>query len=307
METSHNNNDMNDEPEIVVDFAAAEEVAPLTEEIQNHADPMGSGFLWYTPPLASTKEHRTGGHEWMISGHDMQVLTTTVPPGEQVVTEIGSFMYGSVDMKTSVELTLCSRVGFAGGLSRILGGESCVKVMLTNASNEEGYVGITPNFPAKIVPIKFGHHISPDHALISQGGAYMSHLGDVNVGCDLDASLRTCCCAGFGCFRQKITGSDESIAFLAAGGTLIYRYLSENETITVDSRSVVAMEETVTLGIAPNGRICMCCLGGEGCFSTTLTGPGKVFMQSMNFQKFRDAVQTTVIDDRGDGSESAFN
>jgi hypothetical protein len=154
LETSHNNNDMNDEPEIVVDFAAAEEVAPLTEEIQNHADPMGSGFLWYTPPLASTKEHRTGGHEWMISGHDMQVLTTTVPPGEQVVTEIGSFMYGSVDMKTSVELTLCSRVGFAGGLSRILGGESCVKVMLTNASNEEGYVGITPNFPAKIVPIK---------------------------------------------------------------------------------------------------------------------------------------------------------
>jgi hypothetical protein len=39
LETFHNNNNMNDEPEIVVDFAAAEEVAPLTEEIQNHADP----------------------------------------------------------------------------------------------------------------------------------------------------------------------------------------------------------------------------------------------------------------------------
>jgi len=122
-----------------------------------------------------------------------------------------------------------------------------------------------------------------------------------SLACDLDCSFVRCCCAGFGCCRQKISGDALSVVFLAAGGTLVYRALQSNETITVDSRSVVAMEETVQLGVTSNGRFCMCCCGGEGCFSTTLTGPGKVFLQSTNFKKFQEAVQTTVIDDRGVG------
>lgn len=99
------------------------------------------------------------------------------------------------------------------------------------------------------------------------------------TGCDLDASPTTCCCAGFGCCRQKIEGTTDSIAFLNAGGTILYRDLQPDEVITVDTRSVVAIEQDVTLGITPNGRFCTCLCGGEGCFSTTLTGPGKVFMQ----------------------------
>ena len=63
---------MSDEPEIAVDFAAiAEEVVPLTAVQNQVVDPMNSGFVWYTPPMASNKEQMTGGHEWIISGHDM--------------------------------------------------------------------------------------------------------------------------------------------------------------------------------------------------------------------------------------------
>jgi uncharacterized protein (AIM24 family) len=93
--------------------------------------------------------------------------------------------------------------------------------------------------------------------------------------------------------------------FVAAGGTPVYKYLNDGETITVDSRSVSMIENSVSLGITPNGRLCMCCFGGEGCCSTTLTGPGKVFMQSMPFIKFQQAVQQTVIDDRGDSQNSS--
>lgn len=89
---------------------------------------VGSGFLWYRPPLASTKEHSTGGHDWTISGHDMQVLTTTVPPGEEVMTEIGSFLFGSAGIETTVDLTLCTKDGCGEGWQRVCGGESCVKV-----------------------------------------------------------------------------------------------------------------------------------------------------------------------------------
>lgn len=126
----------------------------------------------------------------------------------------------------------------------------------------------------------------------------MAELGDVTVGCDLDCSLTTCCCAGFGCCRQKLSGSNDSIAFLAAGGTVVYKHLEENETITVDSGSVVGIESTVELGITFNGKFCTCCCGGEGCFSTTLKGPGRVYLQSMSFARFSAAVAQSM-EDRG--------
>jgi uncharacterized protein (AIM24 family) len=109
--------------------------------------------LWYQPPLASEQNHNTGGHQWNVVGHDMQVLSMTVPGGASVTTEPGSFMYMSPFMETKVELMLCSRVGCCNGCQRICGGESCVKVFLINNTSEEGYVGLTPNFPAKVVPV----------------------------------------------------------------------------------------------------------------------------------------------------------
>jgi hypothetical protein len=59
----------------------------------------------------------------------------------------------------------------------------------------------------------------------------------------------------------------------------VYRNLKDGERIVVDTASVVAIEESIVLGVAPNGRCGMCCFGGEGCCATTLTGPGKVFLQ----------------------------
>lgn len=149
------------EPEITVDFAAADEMVPLAPEIQNDVDPMNSGFLWYKPPATTTRStsgshvDSTAGHSWVISGHDMQILTSTIPPGETIVTEVGTFMYGSSGIKTEVELTCCAKQGgCTKGWNRICGGESCVKVLLTNEDSQEGFVGLTPNYPAKIIPIK---------------------------------------------------------------------------------------------------------------------------------------------------------
>jgi hypothetical protein len=133
---------------VVPDFAA--EAVPLTAEDQEHFDPLKTGFIWYTPPLATEVSHSTGGHQWTIAGHDMQILTMTVPSGETITTEVGSFMYMHPKMDSKVELTLCTTAGFGEGCNRICGGENCVKVLLVNESGEQGYVGLTPNFPAKV-------------------------------------------------------------------------------------------------------------------------------------------------------------
>lgn len=101
---------------------------------------------------------------------------------------------------------------------------------------------------------------------------------------------------------RKVTGTHPSHACFLDSGTVVTKELDANETVIVDSGSVLAYDSGVALGITPNGKCCTCCCGGEGCCSTTLTGPGKVWMQSLNFQKFREAVQVTVYEedmDRG--------
>jgi hypothetical protein len=148
------------EPEILVDFASVEEVQGLTsltdaqKEDVYQSDPMSTGFHWYTPPLAAST-HETSGHQWIITGNDMQVLVSDIPPGETIVTEVGSFFFGSAGIKTDVDLTCFGgKGGCSEGCGRIMGGESCVKLLLTNESAQRGVVGITPNFPAKIIPLK---------------------------------------------------------------------------------------------------------------------------------------------------------
>jgi len=282
------------------DFAA--EAVPLTAEQEKVYDPLKSDFIWYKPPLATEVSHTTGGQQWCVSGNDMQVLTMTVPPGETITTEVGSFMYMHPGMTTQVELNCCGSKGCSEGCKRAAGGESFVKVLLINDTGQQGYVGLTPNFPAKVIPIKFGTHVEPGRNLIAKSGSYMSELGDVDVGCNLDCNPVSCCCAGLGCCRQNLSGSDGSIAFLNAGGTIVYKHLKEGETITIDSGSVVGFEDSAGLGVRFNGNIGTCCFGGEGCFSTTLTGPGRVYLQSMSVDRFRAAVtQTITEEDRGGG------
>lgn len=55
------------EPEITVDVAA-EELASLTSDQKHQVDPLDSGFIWYTPPMASpTGQHEThNGRSWYV-------------------------------------------------------------------------------------------------------------------------------------------------------------------------------------------------------------------------------------------------
>ena len=81
---------------------------------------------------------------YTITGANCQVLTVKVPPGTNVVSEPGTMLYKSTNMKSSVECGSCQRVCV---------GESICKAIQTNSGTTDGFVGLTPNVPAKIVPI----------------------------------------------------------------------------------------------------------------------------------------------------------
>jgi uncharacterized protein (AIM24 family) len=206
---------------------------------------------------------------------------------------IGAFMFSSVGIKTEQE---------CGNCSRTLVGESCCKTIFENTTSSEGYVGLTPNFPAKIIPINLS---TVGQKLIAKSGAYMCHIGQVSLAADLDCFSFASCCGGLGTFRQGITGT--GTVFLNAGGVVLSKVLADTEMLVVDTDALVAFQDTVKVNVRPQSNLCVCWCGGEGCFNTTITGPGLVILESMSFMRYKAAVQPPQVsnDNAADGDANA--
>lgn len=181
--------------------------------------------------------------------------------------------------------------------SFICSGEPCCKTEF-DSEQGEGYLALTPRFPAKVVPVHLAELAAP-HELISGAGTFFASVGDVTGKVDFDCCSCNSCCAGMGSVRQKISGT--GTAFFAGGGTVLQKKLNAGEKIVVDSGSVLAFEKTVELGFQRTGGCCTMCCGGEGMFNTTLTGPGLVMLHSMPFAKYRKAVAPAGGGDGGGG------
>jgi uncharacterized protein (AIM24 family) len=219
--------------------------------------------------------------KYEVLGADMQVLNMKVKAGEAIESVPGALNYMEPSMKMHVNCNDC--------FGRCLSGSSCImSSYVSEASNGEAVVGLTPNFPAKIIPLS----LSPGAVYRAKDGAYFASFGQIKVGYDLDCCTPTCCFGGQGCVRQTVQG--DGTAFLAAMGTLMTKELGPGETIIVDTHSLVAWSESIKLDIRTTGGLCTCCCGGEGLFNTTLTGPGTVYFQSMSFQKFKKALTIQV-------------
>lgn len=218
--------------------------------------------------------------KYEILGDDMQVITLEMQPDQVMISEPGTMLTMSKDIKTEVVWDDCC--------ARMCGGEPPMNVKYTN-EGEKGFVGFTPNMPAKIIPMNLDQY---PNGMNAQKGAYMSSQGQVKAGFSLDCCSATCCCSGMGCCRQKLEG--DGVAFLNATGTVIKKELASGEMLVVDTESLVAWDAGVGLGVQATGGCCVACLGGEGCCNTTVTGPGDVWIQSMNLSKLKRSMGVEI-------------
>ena len=76
------------------------------------------------------------------------------------------------------------------------------------------------------------------------------------------------------------------MVFLEIDGNRVEKNLAPGEVIKVDTGNVVAFEKTVTYDIETVKGLKNIFMGGEGLFLTRLTGPGKVILQTQNFNEF---------------------
>jgi len=208
--------------------------------------------------------------KYEIRGDTLPVLILTLEQGESIYTETGgmSWMSDGIEMKTNME------GGLFKGLARTLAGESMFMTTYT-MKKPSGIIAFSSSFPGKIVPI----HLEAGESIICQKQSFLCAERSVKFSMHFRKNIGAGLFGGEGFILQKITGP--GWCFLEIDGEAVEYQLNPGERIKVDPGHVAIFEPSVDFDIEMVKGLKNILFGGEGLFLARLTGPGRVWLQSM--------------------------
>jgi len=224
--------------------------------------------------------------DYEIVGDDMQFVKVELDPAEAVVAEAGAMMYieDGVEMDTIFGDGSSQNKGFMGALlgagKRVLTGESLFMTVFHNESNAKRKVAFGAPYPGKIQPL---HLAELGGELVCQKDSFLCAAKGVSIGIAFNKRFGAGLFGGEGFIMQRLQG--DGWAFVHAGGTLEEKTLAAGQTLRVDTGCLVALQPSVTYDIQFVGGLKSAFFGGEGLFFATLTGPGRVWLQSLPFSR----------------------
>lgn len=213
--------------------------------------------------------------EYKVIGKTVPAVEVTLNRGETVFTQRGGMFW----MSEGIEMNTNTRGGVLKGLGRMLAGESMFMAHYTSHV-DNGKIAFAANVAGSVVPVD----VDLIPGLIIQKGAFLCAQDSVQLETVLTKKASAGFFGGEGFILQQLRGS--GMAFLEVDGDLIQKDLAAGEVIKVDTGNVVAFSPSVRYEIETVKGLGNMFLGGEGIFHTKLTGPGRVFLQTMNFAEF---------------------
>ncbi len=230
--------------------------------------------------------------DYRIQGAAMQYVEVELDPGETVVAEAGAMMYMTQGVKFEARMGDGSASGIMGKLfgaaRRMLTNESLFMTHFTNEAEGKEQVAFAAPYPGQIVSVALAEL---DGELLCQKDAFLCAAKGTQISVAFSKKLGAGLFGGEGFVLQRLRGSGH--AFLHAGGTLMVREL-RGEKLRVDTGCVVAFQSGVEYDIERSGGLKSMLFGGEGMFLTTLSGHGKVWLQSLPFARLADRVLINV-------------
>nr|WP_261362013.1 TIGR00266 family protein [Humisphaera borealis] len=244
------------------------------------------------PPLPPGAGRRADVIDYEIFGNEMQYVEVTLDPGEMALAEPGGMMFmepGIVMQTVFGDPSAPQQQGFLGKLmtagKRMVTGESLFMSTFTNQGHGRQKIAFAAPYPGKIIPIHLEQH---QGELICQKDSFLAAARGVSIAIAFQKKIGVALFGGEGFIMQRLTG--EGIALLHAGGTIMERVLQPGETLRVDTGCIVAMQRSVQYDIQFTGGFKNSLFGGEGLFLATVTGPGKVWLQSLPFARLAGRV-----------------
>lgn len=208
--------------------------------------------------------------EYKIYGSVMQTLDVHLSQGESIYTESGgmAWMGGDIAMKTN------TKGGLMAGLGRKLAGESFFMTTYTCRS-ERGFVTFTPEVPGKVMD----QTLQAGQSLICQKDAFMCAESSIKLEMHFRKRLGSGFFGGEGFILQKVTGPGK--VFLEIPGEVRAYTLQQGQMLQVDPGHIAAFDPTVQYDITSVKGVSNVLFSGEGLFLARLTGPGRVWLQSL--------------------------
>jgi uncharacterized protein (TIGR00266 family) len=231
--------------------------------------------------------------DFKIVGEDMQFVEVELDPGESVVAEAGVMMYMTQGIEMETMFGDGSAASQQGGIlgallgagKRVLTGESLFITVFTAKGSGKDRVAFAAPFPGRIIPVDLA---KAGGELICQKESFLCAAKGVSIGIAFQKKIGVGLFGGEGFIMQRLQG--DGLCFIHAGGMLTEMDLRPGETLRVDTGCLVALQPSVSYDIQFVGKIKTALFGGEGIFFATLTGPGRVWLQSLPLSRLADRI-----------------
>lgn len=206
---------------------------------------------------------------YKIEGTPLPVVICNLEAGETMVTESGGMSWMTANMQME---TKGGSLGKAFG--RMFSGESLF-LNHYNCTGGPGQISFASSMPGNIIPFE----ITPQTPIILQKRSFLAAQSGVELSVFFQKKLAGGIFGGEGFIMQKLTGN--GIAFAEMDGHIVQYDLQAGQSLVVNTGYLAAMEVTVNLEVVMIKGVKNIFFGGEGLFNTKLTGPGRIWLQSM--------------------------
>lgn len=216
--------------------------------------------------------------KYQIFGDNLPAVTITLSRGESIYTQSGgmTWMTDNISMETNM------KGGLIKGLGRMLTGESIFMATYT-AQADDAEITFASTFPGSIIAADIG-----EGSIILQKNAFLCAQPTVELSMYVTKGLGAGIFGGEGFLLQRLSG--RGLAFFEVDGSCYEKVLAPGEVIKVDTGNVAAFEEGVGYQVERVKGFRNILFGGEGLFLTKLTGPGKVWLQTMTLPGFAASI-----------------
>lgn len=204
-------------------------------------------------------------------------------PGESMYTQSGGMAW----MTEGIKMDTNTKGGLLKGVGRMFAGESLFMATYT-AEQAGARIAFASTVAGEVLPINIGE----TGGFICQKGAFLCAEPTVDLSVAFTKRFSSGFFGGEGFILQDITG--KGMVFLEIDGDKVIKELAPGEVIKVDTGNVVGFEKTITYEIEIVKGLKNIFLGGEGLFLTRLVGPGKVILQTQNFNDFAGRIASRI-------------
>ena len=229
-------------------------------------------------PVVAISGTTMGGASYKVLGTIMQTVVMHLRAGQTVYTETGALSW----MQEGIRMDTNMRGGLGGILGRVFTGESLFVANFT-AERDNAMIAFSAEFPGKIIPL----NLAQGQSIIAQRDSFLVAEKSVNMAVQFQRRFGAFF-GGEGLLMQRFDGL--GTVFVALDGEVVEYTLGPGERLKVDTGHVALFEPSVEFSVELVKGFKNILFGGEGLLFATLTGPGRVWLQSMPMSKLAGAI-----------------